>query len=41
MIIGMATMLAESLERTGGPLTGEEIAWADEVLGILDKEPPS
>jgi Arc/MetJ-type ribon-helix-helix transcriptional regulator len=27
-------MLDEALEQTGGPLTAEERAWAEEVLGI-------
>ena len=26
--------LADALEQTGGPLTAEELAWADEVLGV-------
>ena len=26
--------LADALERTGGPLTAEEVAWADELLGL-------
>jgi Arc/MetJ-type ribon-helix-helix transcriptional regulator len=26
--------LADALARTGGPLTAEELAWADEVLGV-------
>lgn len=26
--------LADALERTGGPLTTEELDWADEVLGV-------
>ena len=29
---GWAAELAEALEKTGGPLTPEESAWADEVL---------
>lgn len=33
-----AAMLAEALEATGGPLTPEEIAWADEVLGVTPKQ---
>jgi Arc/MetJ-type ribon-helix-helix transcriptional regulator len=31
-VAGWAGMLAEALEGTGGPLTPEEIAWADEAL---------
>jgi hypothetical protein len=30
-------MLEEMLEETGGPLTPEEIRWADGVLGIEPK----
>ena len=26
--------LADALEQTGGPLTAEEVAWADELLGL-------
>lgn len=29
-----ARLLDEALEQTGGPLTDEEIAWADDVLGV-------
>ena len=32
-ITGWATMLAEALEETGGPMTPEEQDWADDVLG--------
>jgi Arc/MetJ-type ribon-helix-helix transcriptional regulator len=31
-VAGWAGVLAEALEGTGGPLTPEEIEWADEVL---------
>jgi Arc/MetJ-type ribon-helix-helix transcriptional regulator len=31
-VAGWAGVLAEALEGTGGPLTPEEIQWADEVL---------
>ncbi|MCE9621147.1 MAG: toxin-antitoxin system antitoxin subunit [Actinomycetia bacterium] len=31
--------LDAALERTGGPLTEEEIAWADEILGHSRREP--
>jgi len=31
-VAGWAGTLAEALEGTGGPLTPEEIAWADDVL---------
>lgn len=32
-VAGWDAMLAEALEATGGPMTDEERAWADEVLG--------
>ena len=32
-VAGWGAMLAEALARTGGDLTAEERAWADEVLG--------
>ena len=32
-ITGWASILDEALERTGGPMTTEEQAWADGVLG--------
>lgn len=31
---GWGVMLAEALGATGGPLTADERAWADEVLGV-------
>jgi len=31
-VAGWAGVLAEALEGTGGPLTPEEVQWADEVL---------
>lgn len=31
-VAGWGAMLAEALHHTGGPLTAEERAWADEVL---------
>ena len=36
-VAGWGAMLAQALEETGGPLTGDEVAWADEVLRV----PPS
>jgi hypothetical protein len=33
-VAGWGAMLAEALAATGGPLTSEERAWADEVLGV-------
>jgi len=32
-VAGWGAMLAEALEKTGGDLTAEERAWADEILG--------
>ncbi len=32
-VAGWGAMLAEALSRTGGPISGEERAWADGVLG--------
>lgn len=31
-VTGWASVLAEALEGTGGPLTPQEVQWADEVL---------
>lgn len=31
-VAGWGALLAEALQETGGPLTGEERAWADEIL---------
>ncbi len=31
---GYGAMLREGLERTGGPMTRKERAWADRILGI-------
>jgi Arc/MetJ-type ribon-helix-helix transcriptional regulator len=33
-VAGWGAMLAEALRETGGPLSDEERAWADSVLGI-------
>ena len=33
-VAGWGAMLAQALEETGGPLTPEEEAWAEGVLGI-------
>lgn len=35
-VAGWGAMLAQALEDTGGPLTPEEIAWAD---GVLNAKP--
>lgn len=32
-VAGWGALLAEALRDTGGPLTGDERAWADELLG--------
>lgn len=32
-VAGWGAMLADALRETGGPLTDEERAWADELLG--------
>lgn len=32
-VAGWGTMLGQALDETGGPLTREERAWADEILG--------
>jgi Arc/MetJ-type ribon-helix-helix transcriptional regulator len=34
-VAGWGAMLAEALEATGGPLTKDERAWADEALGAV------
>lgn len=31
---GWGTMLAQALQDTGGPITADERAWADEVVGM-------
>jgi Arc/MetJ-type ribon-helix-helix transcriptional regulator len=33
-VAGWGAMLAEALSSTGGPLSSEEQAWADGVLGV-------
>jgi Arc/MetJ-type ribon-helix-helix transcriptional regulator len=33
-VAGWGAMLAQALEETGGPLTVEEQAWADEAIGV-------
>lgn len=35
-VAGWGALLAEALDQTGGPLTDDERAWADEVLGRRD-----
>lgn len=38
-VAGWGAMLAEALATTGGDLTAEERAWADEVLGTGKRGP--
>jgi Arc/MetJ-type ribon-helix-helix transcriptional regulator len=33
-VAGWGAMLAEALRETGGPLTDDERAWADGILGV-------
>lgn len=33
-VAGWGALLADALARTGGPVTAEERAWADEALGV-------
>jgi len=33
-VAGWGTLLAEALRDTGGPLSADEKAWADEILGV-------
>jgi len=33
-VAGWGALLAEALRESGGPLTDEERAWADELLGV-------
>jgi hypothetical protein len=33
-VAGWGVLIGEALRRTGGPLTNEERAWADDVLGV-------
>ena len=33
-VAGWGALLAEALEATGGPLSDQERAWADEILGV-------
>ena len=37
---GWKQMLDEALEETGGPLTDEERAWVDGILGPVEKAEP-
>lgn len=40
-IAGWGALLAEALERSGGPLTDDERTWADEVLGSGHDDKPA
>ena len=40
-VAGWGALLAEALQETGGPLSAEERAWADEVLGITKSSRPA
>lgn len=33
-VAGWGAVLADALEATGGPLSDDERAWADEILGV-------
>ena len=37
-VSGWGAVLAAALEETGGPMTAEERAWADYVLGRADSK---
>jgi Arc/MetJ-type ribon-helix-helix transcriptional regulator len=36
-VAGWDALLAEALRQTGGPLTDDERAWADEALGVVPR----
>jgi Arc/MetJ-type ribon-helix-helix transcriptional regulator len=38
---GWAAMLADALEQSGGAITPEERAWADQLMGTDSKTPPA
>lgn len=40
-VAGWGAMLAEALERSGGPLTDDEIDWADQALGAGRNDQPA
>ncbi len=37
-VAGWGAMLAEALRETGGPLSAEERAWADDILGSTARQ---
>ena len=40
-VAGWGAMLAEALQTTGGPLSEDEQAWADDVLGLRKRRKKS
>ncbi len=38
-VAGWGALLAEALRETGGPLSDDERAWADDLLGIGEPRP--
>ena len=40
-VAGWGAMLAEALQTTGGPLSEDEQAWADEILGLTKRRKKS
>ena len=40
-VAGWGALLAEALRETGGSLSDDERAWADDVLGIIERQPGS
>ena len=40
-VAGWGALLAEALRETGGSLSDDERAWADDVLGIKERQPGS
>lgn len=40
-VAGWGALLAEALRESGGPLTDEERAWADGLLGTRERRPGS
>lgn len=40
-VAGWGAALAQALHETGGPLTDDELAWADDVLGVRKRRTPT
>ena len=40
-VAGWGAMLAQAIEDSGGPISRDEKAWADEVLGLPKRRRPS